>query len=149
MTSFHDLGHLTYFGLEAAPYLRAVGWLERSDGYSKGRPDPVFRTRLTELHRNIYQPVMCMGPHECSLCKRDPARGSKNFWIPGDGYLFVAPELILHYMQAHSYVPPTSFQKAVIACPDMTTSPYMEAFRENGGDRFEAAMKARGSTDFL
>jgi SAM-dependent methyltransferase len=38
-------------------------------------------------------------------------------WIPTKTLKYVAPELIVHYIEAHSYLPPQEFITAVMACP--------------------------------
>ncbi len=57
--------------------------------------------------------------------------GFKNVWIPagwrvlvGSGgvrvlrpLVYVAPELIVHYIEAHGYRPPDEFIQAVLRCP--------------------------------
>ncbi|AMV29564.1 hypothetical protein VT84_34535 [Gemmata sp. SH-PL17] len=58
--------------------------------------------------------------------------GVSNLWLPGDGFLFVAPSLILHYMDAHEYSPPDEFQEAVRACPPMRSMAYLKALLKNG-----------------
>ncbi len=47
--------------------------------------------------------------------------------------LYVAPSLILHYIDAHGYAPPDQFQRAVMECPPMKSMPYLRALLANGG----------------
>jgi hypothetical protein len=134
MASFHDLEPLTYFGERAAGVLRAVGWLESGDPIPSGESDPAVYGRLGELLADPFQPFACAGKHECSLCLfRPESRGSANLFVPADGFLYVCPELILHYMNVHRYAPPGEFCAALLACPDTRTSDYKRAFLANGG----------------
>ena len=53
--------------------------------------------------------------------------GFKNVFVPGDAKIYVAPELILHYIDQHGYAPPAEFQQAVLDCPTMRSVPYLQA----------------------
>lgn len=41
--------------------------------------------------------------------------------------VYVAPELILHYIEAHLYKPPDEFINAVLRSPDQNSSAYLDA----------------------
>jgi hypothetical protein len=45
---------------------------------------------------------------------------------------YVAPSLVLHYVDAHEYLPPESFQRAVMACPPMRSMEYLRAISRHG-----------------
>jgi hypothetical protein len=53
--------------------------------------------------------------------------GIYNLWVPGNDVIYVAPELILHYIQEHRYRPPDEFISAVLRCPDPKTQQYLDA----------------------
>ena len=97
--------------------------------------------RLEELRKGFLQARWkwlllnsFLGWHECDLCSEsNAARSIKNLFIPGPGFIFVAPELILHYMDAHAYQPPPEFCQAVLACPPVPSAAYLEAVSANGG----------------
>jgi hypothetical protein len=55
------------------------------------------------------------GYHTCELCDR--AHGSANFGVPDKGLLFVVPEMVVHYIVEHEYLPPADFIKAVMRSP--------------------------------
>jgi hypothetical protein len=67
-----------------------------------------------------------MGYHECDLCLSERKGGITNLFIPGDGFLYVCPELILHYINDHQYSPPVEFCEAVLACAPMNSSDYLK-----------------------
>ena len=52
-------------------------------------------------------------------------------FVPGKGFLYVAPSLILHYLDAHQYVAPEEFTTAVIECPPVRSQDYLKAIRAN------------------
>jgi hypothetical protein len=67
------------------------------------------------------------GPHTSEFCKE--FRASGNLGIPADGVLFVAPEMVAHYVEKHEYLPPPEFIQAVLMTPAPGTVEYAEAVR--------------------
>jgi hypothetical protein len=136
MAWFADLSTCDYFGDEAAAILRAVGWLERGRPFPTGALDRNVYDKLVELARDPWQPAVACGVHDCNLCRFEPeSRGVKNLYVPGSGCLYVCPELIVHYVNAHAYVPPPEFCQALLACPPMRSMPYRRAILASGGRR--------------
>ncbi len=127
MTWYEDLGPIDYFG-SGITVLRAVGWLEKGKPYPRGAVDRRFFDRLAELTANAWSEVLFCGVHDCDFCGR--ACGTTNVFIPDGEIVFVAPELILHYIRAHGYQPPLPFVRAVLRCPDMGSPGYLRAIRE-------------------
>jgi hypothetical protein len=134
MASYADLQPIDYFGADNAPSLRAVGWLESGDAFPVGKADARVFERLRELLIAPFTPYAFGGAHTCTLCACSPeARGIRNLFVPGEGCLYVCPELILHYMNAHHYVPPEEFSLAVLSCPNQDTAEFRTLIRANGG----------------
>jgi hypothetical protein len=127
MAWYPDLSNYHDFGPESGARLLAVGWLERGQPFSTGTVDPAVYTRLLELLRNPWEPAMTLGFHHCDLCLYEGAPGKRNLYIPAGGKVFVCPELITHYMNAHAYQPPEEFCRAVLACPPMRSMAYLKA----------------------
>lgn len=104
--------------------------------------------KLAELLVVPWQPVITMGKHDCPFCRftggpadfsfegLDVQLGVRNIFIPADGFLFVAPSLILHYIDSHGYSPPSEFQQAVVACPPTRSMEYLRAIVKNGPKGF-------------
>jgi hypothetical protein len=113
-----------------------VGWLDNVHPYPKG----VVEARLIEKMRLLAsKPVeRYRGFHICELCAEPPdlvetnlpnrvvidpncsrarwlAQRSSNgeIRVSREGIIFAAPVLIVHYIEAHKYLPPTRFLKAV------------------------------------
>ena len=114
MTYYPDLSACDYFGSIDVP-LVAIGWLENGRPVPTGEvPEQVFE-QLRELLREPWGPAFC-GWHDCDLCvyRYGPSKlgthrntmGFKNVFVPGDAKIYVAPELILHYIDQHGYSPP-------------------------------------------
>ncbi|WP_437527378.1 hypothetical protein WME79_42690 [Sorangium sp. So ce726] len=134
MTGFCDLEPLGYFGPDLAKVLVAVGWLDREMPFERGPSEVLVYRRLEELLKDPFQPIALAGGHPCNLCQFDAeACCGTNLFIPGDGYLFVCPGLITHYINAHQYAPPPAFGRAVLACPDTRSMEYKRLYLRNGG----------------
>ena len=46
--------------------------------------------------------------------------------IPSATYVYVAPDLVVHYVEAHQYAPPPEFVAAVLACPEQSSDAYVD-----------------------
>lgn len=115
----------------------AVGWLARGDQHPTGPVAPGVFAKLEALLTEPWQPAVAGGSHPCDLCVfRAEKWGVNNVFVPGDGRVYVAPELILHYMNAHQYQPPPEFCEAVLSCPSMRSVAYRRALLRAGGPDF-------------
>jgi hypothetical protein len=108
-----------------ADHILAVGWLDNSFDFPTGStPHGVF-DRLVSFAKAPWQPFVACGVHECGLCQFDGERsGTANLFIPFAGKIYVCPELITHYINAHHYQPPHEFCDAVMGCPTMQSMEY-------------------------
>jgi hypothetical protein len=145
---YPDLSPYGHPPSESPPKLFAVGWLEPGFEYRQGDVGAGFVRKLADLLVNPWQPAIAMGGHRCGFCRltggpasfrlgslassSEVRMGVSNLWLPAEGFLFVAPSLILHYMDAHRYSPPEEFQAAVMACPPMRSMDYLKALLKNG-----------------
>lgn len=115
-------------------YVRAVGWLSRDHVFATGGVPPEFLEVLREHLRDPWQPVFSMGVHRCEFCPPSKDRrftgGSRNVWIPAESVVYVAPELVLHYIEAHAYRPPDEFITAVLDCPQQGSAAYRQRMRQ-------------------
>lgn len=137
---------LTPFPLERAPEVSAiaVGWLGREHPFSCGAVERPFFDAFAKLASDPWQPYLTAGRHPCPFCvfTGGPAElvagdsrvrlGSLNVLVPAASCLYVAPTLMLHYMDAHGYAPPEAFRVAVLECPPMRSMPYLLALRRLG-----------------
>ncbi|QDU30172.1 hypothetical protein ETAA8_52910 [Anatilimnocola aggregata] len=124
LAELRDLTPCTYLPV-VADHILAVGWLEKAFEIPTGpTPQEVF-AKLTEFARNPWQPFVSAGYHECGICQfGGEKRGTANLFIPYEGKIYVCPELITHYINAHYYSPPVEFCEAVLACPPMQSMAY-------------------------
>ena len=140
---------------QAGKMALAVGWLESGFEYPRGPSDPQVIKRLFDFAKRRWWTGQ-LGYHSCDLCPsaspyaatvvewrrrtflglRRTLRcttGDFEFFIPAHGCVYVAPSMILHYIMTHDYAPPRKFVDAVLSCPDVRTSAYATAVRDNGG----------------
>lgn len=122
---YPDLSHECQ--LARGPRVRAVGWLTASEPFTRGPHDPAVREHLQRLCAEGWVHVAAAGPHECELCR--DAREARNVLVPSAEVLYVAPAMILHYMEVHAYLPPDEFSRAVLACPPPLSDAYDAALR--------------------
>ena len=108
---FPDLSQYTYLGLD--PSVLNVGWLDAQHPFQRGKAPSQFVDRLrTLVHNSVHQ---TRGFHQCSFCTDPTARGSAEILVTGEtGARYAAPTLILHYVEAHKYLPPAEFIAAVV-----------------------------------
>jgi hypothetical protein len=147
MTYYADLSPCDYFPSRKSPLLPrktpllAVGWLENGRPVPTGEVSEQVFDQLRELLRDPWGLAFC-GWHDCDLCvyrygpsklrKNPNTVGFKNVFVPGDAKVYVAPEMILHYIDQHGYAPPPEFQQAVLDCPTMRSIDYLRAISELG-----------------
>jgi len=107
-----------------------VGWLARGHTFPVG---PVPEAFVNELRRLVKSPEnLYRGYHTCEFCPEPPividSEGRRVIPPPGEtmgngeirvagsrGIVYVAPVLVLHYVEKHSYQPPIEFVRAVMA----------------------------------
>lgn len=148
MSWYDDLAPCDYLGPEHAAGLKAVGWLEEGREYRRDKCDPRFVHKLVLLLADPWEHERATDPHYCSLCSfsRGPSEfrlwqspgmppvpmGNRNLFVPGAGFLYIVPSLVLHYIDAHQYAPPEEFVKAVLECPPVRSQDYSKAVHANG-----------------
>jgi hypothetical protein len=132
MTYFADLDRVT-LGVEGTA-VRAVGWLARGYQYPVGPVPADLLPALRKLRAGWgaildiapWWPAF-MGVHQCELCTGHHDTG--DIAVPFGQVLFVAPTMIVHYIEIHQYLPPTDFVEAATACPEPIGLGYAHAIR--------------------
>lgn len=46
--------------------------------------------------------------------------------IPSTTCVYVAPDLVVHYVEQHQYSPPTEYIAAVLTCPEQSSDAYVD-----------------------
>ncbi len=131
MSWYPDMGRETMVAV--GEHVRAVGWLSSNHPYTGGEVPAEFVDLLREFVRlasesaeALYFPVFC-GLHTCELC--DGVKDNRNFGVPSGEVLFVAPTMVVHYIEQHGYAPPPEFIAAVLTSPLPDTTECKSAVR--------------------
>jgi len=129
MTWFLDMD--TNSMMDAGDHVRAVGWLSSEHPFTQGEVPAGFLARLREFAEKWGDSTdalgwgLALGWHDCELCDQSMASG--NFGVPSGELLFIAPEMVPHYVEAHHYRPPDEFIAAVMSSPMPGTDEYRTA----------------------
>lgn len=130
MTYFADGTPYTY--LAGTPELGAVnvGWLDVSEPFATGDVAPDLVTLLRRRCQTMVVNPM-RGFHRCNLCAAAAgstisdavkvSSGGGDFFVGNaeirvrgaDGTVYAAPNMIIHYVEAHGYRPPDVFHDAL------------------------------------
>lgn len=103
-----------------------VGWLTKGRRFPTGRTSTLFAEKLLTMCKN---PVnRTRGFHQCDFCvysdfavkiqqsDQQIYLGSAEIWVSDEqNRIYVAPNLIYHYVTAHQYYPPDDFIEAVLS----------------------------------
>ena len=90
---------------------------------------------MVEQVRVAYSHYGFRGVKDCSLClaahlpSPGPIWSQENIFVPSSDVVYVVPGGIVHYIVAHSYLPPAEFVEAVLQCPDLRSDEYQDALR--------------------
>ena len=117
---------------------KAVGWLDANHPYPKGNSTDIFVQNL--WHRCKNPPIKHFGYHVCGLCGHDENNwgiridngqeqfdvGNGDIIVFGQEDIYVAPNMIYHYVVNHNYQPPDSFVIATLNSPLPKTQEYSE-----------------------
>ena len=142
MSFFNDLEQIDIDGLHTSGV--AIGWLAPGQEYARGEVARESFFKLAALLRNPWQPAISAGRHPCPFCRFTGGPASMEVGgsritvgigvviVPSETRIFIAPSLILHYIDAHGYAPPHDFFAAVAACPEMRSIDYLKRLRALG-----------------
>jgi hypothetical protein len=92
----------------------SVGWLDGDHEYTKGEFDLERWPKIKTIFEASEPVHLTRGAHNCALCGRASGNGEYHAYNPRTDRIYIAPALILHYIQAHQYVPPKEFVEAVL-----------------------------------
>lgn len=106
--------------------LIAIGWLGDKKDFPVGNVPQEFIDRLTRLITYQGNTVtVYRGYFPCAFCGYNgmltnvqPEMGGGILLVPGMNIVFICPDMILHYVSEHSYLPPQSFVDAVLSRED-------------------------------
>jgi len=124
---------LLLFGPEVA----SIGWLDAEHPYHRGEVAEEHVRALERVLVHGWQPVYAKGWDACPFCGAGEVQpilrdvdgeprmiGAANLFVPAGNVLYLAPSMILHYIEEHGYAPPEEFLRALSRC-DPTTPEYV------------------------
>jgi hypothetical protein len=139
MSFFPDMGRQSM--VAAGDHVRAVGWLHPDHRFTKGNVSAEFLSRLKDFVARSGRSAEALyfgafgGFHTCEFCSK--AHGINNFGVPSGDLLFIAPEMVVHYVEQHGYCPPAEFIAAVMRSPlpdseeyQLITEPFWHLHKE-------------------
>lgn len=95
------------------PHRLAVGWLDDLHAFPT---DPVAPELIERIVALCGHPVdHTLGFHRCELCDDGFSNGVVR--VAGPAALYVAPQMLAHYVTVHSYQPPAPFLDALLHGP--------------------------------
>jgi hypothetical protein len=121
MAFFEDMSVYEYSFDQPESGVVNVGWLGEGQPFQTGSVPKDFQTALKELCNNN-SINHCMGHHVCEFCP-DASWGDSYYMQMGNGEIrvrdaggiwYVAPRLVIHYVEEHNYFPPQEFIDAVV-----------------------------------
>ena len=129
MAYYDDLSPYSYHSTKVSNNVLNVGWLSSLEEFNKGEVTEEFIHALKVM---LEQPVnLFRGLHHCEFCPspiftkkdnkfvpeitRDCPSGNGEIRVNGNnGIIYVAPTLIMHYIEEHNYKPPEEFINAIM-----------------------------------
>ena len=113
--------------------MTAVGWLENGKPYATGKSPESLVGKLQEFITTQELNFVFLGIHICDQCDLGYIEnaGSKTCFIYHQDKVYFFPDLIIHYIENHSYLPPGEFIEAVLEPTPQETLEYFKQIREN------------------
>ena len=126
-TEFQDLTKYSYNLDKELPNVLNVGWLGKDVGFPRGEVSSSLLRKIKKIvpqcsvnRMRGYQPCwFCRGTKGISrvistIDGDELLLGAAELWVcDGSTTVFAAPDLIIHYIEEHHYLPPKSFLSAV------------------------------------
>ena len=142
MVWYKDLSHFDHFGDKISKLicgedppkkLKAVGWLEKGKPYSTGPTLPDVVEKLREFWDAREFRMAFLGVHQCDFCDSQliDGFGSITSFVAYENKIYVFPDLIIHYIEKHDYLPPAEFVEALLSSNPQKTLEYFLEIREN------------------
>ena len=121
---YYEDGKQSSLVLKEGLRLCAVGWIEKP-GFATGQVPADCIEALVAAHTTKIVRDGIRGIHTCTLCGEDlpllrwhdqaiQLKGHGHYLVRAEKTVYMAPELLLHYISDHGYCPPQQFVRATI-----------------------------------
>jgi hypothetical protein len=153
VTYFADLSPYAYFRQEKPRRVYNIGWLDAAQKFETGFVDPEIVTRLEQI--SCCSVNQTRGLHDCNICSSEIdviyklkdktlLLGDAEIRVfSAESQIFAAPTLLLHYITAHNYLPPTSFLNAVKNGPVPPLQDYFDQLKAQDYEWVETSTRER------
>ena len=116
-----------------------AGYLACGHEWPQGEVSDVVLDRLVKLGTVTFNFTDYFGYHHCDLGSCNPEATSeenywrgiriphyckRDIWVPDRTVIYNTPQMILHYIRAHRYLPPAIFLDAVLHGPEPGSESY-------------------------
>jgi hypothetical protein len=109
-----DLAPCRVTPIDSEPTAKSIGWLDQAYPFPTGDTSKKFRSILRRLVKDIKNPMW--GFHECEFCEGRRSQGNGEIHVVGpDGTIYIAPQLVVHYVEIHNYLPTQEFIDAILS----------------------------------
>jgi hypothetical protein len=147
IATYSDLSLYEYFPEDTVGSPLNVGWLGPDMVYETGAVSTQVINQLEKL--TLFSIQQTRGYHFCHLCSecdenfvcyhnihgKSYLLGSAELRVFGDsGKIYASPDLLLHYIIGHNYLPPQEFLDAVVETPCPPASEFFKCLDDTGLD---------------
>ena len=101
-----------------------IGWLKQGQSFTIGDIPEGFIEKLKIYLQSEFTILDCLGDHDCEFCDKQESACCEIRVVSSDGKIYACPELILHYIEDHKYLPPQEFIDAVMSGPTPGSKEY-------------------------
>jgi hypothetical protein len=108
-----------------------VGWLQKDQPFSQGETPVGFLEALRVYGEREHIIFQTKGFHRCEFCEENANSSNEIRVVSKNGILYAAPKMIIHYIEAHKYLPPQEFIDAVMNGPIPGSEEYTNAIRKS------------------
>ena len=107
-----------------------TGWLQNGQLFPIGEVPEGFLEKLKKYNEKPFIVHQTRGWHGCDFCENENMAGSHEIRVVSiKGKVFACPELIIHYIESHNYLPSDEFIKSVCEGPPPGSEEYNNIIR--------------------
>ena len=106
-----------------------IGWLQKDQPFNIGEAPEGFLDKLKKYSEDDFIIFQTKGFHSCDYCQDNKFSSNEMRIVGNDGTVYASPYLIIHYIEAHKYLPPQEFIEAVMTGPIPDSEKYNETIK--------------------
>jgi len=102
-----------------------VGWLQEDQPFEVGETPEGFLDKLKNFSN--FRMFQTKGWQSCHFCDENEHSSNEIRVVSNEGVYYASPMMIIHYVEAHKYLPPEEFIIAVMEGPEPDSEEYKTA----------------------